>query len=351
MTLGAVVMPNGLPDPTMPVPGEIIVVESIHQPTSYRLSYGFAIETGDFPLLTDDAIAPETILAIAINGDLLPNILVSGPVVRHEISITHGGEGSTLDVIGMDKKIEMDREDKVRIWSNQLDSTVVMSVLSEYAIVPDVEVTATLHTDLKHALVQRESDLRFVQRLARRNGYWFWLTEEAPGVTIGHFKKPPVNDSASLDLRINVSDPNVDAVSIVWDVERPTSTSVSQLDLNSLNNIDGSVQQPTLTGLASHDLSTIVNSTRQSHIAVPVDDAGDLTSRSESLLIENGWFIRASLSVKKSKLHDVVRAHQVVSLTGAGLRHSGNYLVSRVQHVINPDDHIMEVELIRNAWN
>jgi hypothetical protein len=344
-------MPNGLPDPSMPVPGQIEVVESIGQPTSYRLRYGFGIESGDLPLLTEDMLGPESNLAVVISGELLPNILVSGPVVRQEISLAQGGEGSTLDVIGMDKMVEMDREDKARIWSNQLDSAVVMAILAEYGVVPDVEVTTTLHVELKHALVQRETDLRFIQRLARRNGFWFWLSEEAPGVTIGHFKKPPVNDSASVDLRINVSDPNVDSVAIAWDVERPVSTSLSQLDLNSKNVIDGSVQQSSLVGLASNNLGSIINSTHQAHIAVPVDDAGDLSSRGEALLMDNGWFVHARLTVRKSRLHDIVRAHSVVTLTGAGSRHSGSYIVSRVQHTINPDDHTMAVELIRNAWN
>jgi hypothetical protein len=40
-----------------------------------------------------------------------------------------------------------------------------------------------------------------------------------------------------------------------------------------------------------------------------------------------------------------------VTLTGAGSRHSGKYLVARVSHQIDATDHVMEAELIRNGWN
>jgi len=55
--------------------------------------------------------------------------------------------------------------------------------------------------------------------------------------------------------------------------------------------------------------------------------------------------------VNKRRLKSVVRANTVVTLHGAGSRHSGTYLVSHVVHRIDDDDHWMDVTLVRNAWN
>jgi len=251
----------------------------------------------------------------------------------------------------MDLSITMDRENKAAVHSNMNDSTAVTALLASYALVPDVTLTSTLHTDLKHSLVQRETDLRFIRRLARRNGFWFWLSDEAPGVTIAHFKAPPVGDEPTQELRINVSNSNIDALSIYWNTEYPVSSSLKQLDLNSLSDIDGSSERSTISGLASQSLGDIVSGTRQLHLAVPSDDSGDLTQRGNAALMDYGWFVSAQVTVKYSVLNDVIRAHTVVNIVGAGSRHSGKYLVSRVVHSINEEDHVMTVDLIRNAWN
>lgn len=351
MGIGALVLPNGLPDPSMPAPSEVEVVESVNDATEYRVRFDFNIEDGDFPLLANSLIGPESILAVAIPGDPLPAMLVSGPVIQQNISLINGGEGSSVNVYGTDASVTLDRDNKAVVRDNINDSTAVTEIVASHGLVPDVSFTNTMHTMLKHSLVQRETDLRFIRRLARRNGFWFWLTPEAPGVTIAHFKPPPVNDTPAQELRINVAEPNVDAVDITWNTERPVSTSLTQLDLGTLDDIDGSSQRSAVSGLASNALADVVSATRQLHLAVPVDDAGDLTARGNAALMDHGWFVSARVMVRQSILKDVVRAHTVVKLTGAGSRHSGKYLVSRVAHQMNEEDHFMTVDLIRNAWN
>lgn len=351
MTIGAAILSNGLPEPSMPMPGEIQVVEAVNQATQYRLRYGTNIEDGDFPLLTNSLLDPESVLAVVIPGSPIPSILVSGPVVSQEINIVHGGEGTTVDVYGMDMSVSMDRENRSVVRSNINDSTAVMEILAGYAIVPDAAVTSTFHTDLKHPLVQRETDLRFIRRLARRNGFWFWVTDAAPGVSIGHFKAPPVDGTPAQELRLNVSEPNVDSVSVKWNSERPVSASLAQLDLGSLSSIDGSSQRSSINGLADQHLADIVPTARELHLSVPADDTGDLTSRGNAALIENGWFVKVQVQVRKSRLNSVIRSHTLVNIQGLGTRHSGKYLVSRVVHDINQEDHLMTVDLIRNGWN
>src|SRR5256885_289494 len=87
-----------------------------------------------------------------------------------------------------------------------------------------VEITERAgHLELKHTLVQRESDLAFIRRLARRNGYLFWISCDESGVETAHFRRPPLTGNAALDLIINLADPksNVTMLDLSWDVERP----------------------------------------------------------------------------------------------------------------------------------
>ena len=351
MSIAAAILPNGLPDPTMPVPDSVQVVEALHQPTTYRLRYEFTSADGDFPILSDSHLEPEKEIAVAVVPEVLPKFLVCGPVMRHEISIVNGASGSKLDVIGGDRCIAMDREDKAKIWNNVTDSIAVMAVVAGYQLVPDVGVTTTLHTEFTHALVQRETDLRFVRRLARRNGFWFWITSEAPMVNIAHFKRFAPGGSADVEFKINGKDANIDSVSIEWDSERPVAASMKQVSLSDKSVIDGSVDRSPLSGLADKALADIVSEKRSAHIVVPADSAGDLKSRAEALLIDHGWFVSARVTARLSVLKQIVRAHTVASIGGIGKRHSGKYVVARVVHDIDADDHLMTVDLVRNAWN
>jgi hypothetical protein len=354
MSLGAAILPDGFPDPTMPVPDSVQVVEALHQATTYRLHYRLNSVGDDFPLLKDRHLEPEKELAVMVMAGTQPKFLVCGPVVRQDILVVDGGAGSTLEVVGGDLSLAMDREDTGKIWNNVTDSAAVAQVFAKdsYRLVPDIpQQTTTLHSDFTHPLVQRESDLRFVRRLARRNGCWFWITTEAPTLNVGHFKRLQPGGKPDVDFKLNMDGRNVDRVSISWDTERPVSASLKQLGLTDKSVIAASVQRSPLSGLASKALGSIVKKPRTAHISVPVDDSGSLTARAEALLIESGWFVAARVVAQLSRLHKVVRAHTVARLSGAGSRHDGNYVVARVVHDIGPKDHVMTVDLIRNAWN
>ncbi len=351
MSLGAAILPNGLPDPGMPTPDSVQVVEGLHQPSSFRLNYQFASEDEDFPLLSESHLEPEQAITVMVMVDSVPKFLVHGPITRHEIAFENGGSGSTLAVIGGDTSVAMDREDKAKVWSNVTDSLAVAAVLADYSLVPDVSMTSTFHSEFTRSLVQRETDLRFVRRLARRNGFWFWITSEAPGVNVGHFKRVSAGASPDADLAINAATTTIDRVTIEIDAERPVAATLKQIKVSDKSVMDGSVVRSPLTGLASTALADIVTARRTAHLAVAADDTGDLKARAEAMLIDHGWFVSARVVARLSVLKQLVRAHTVVRLNGLGKRHSGSYLVAKVVHDISPNDHLMTIDLIRNGWN
>jgi hypothetical protein len=278
--------------------------------------------------------------------------LVKGPVYGQQIQFKHGGSGSTLAVQGADSLIKLDREDKAVAWSDLTDSAAVSSILSQAGLVPDVETTQAGHFELKHTLIQRETDLSFIRRLARRNGFHFWVTCDELGVETAHFKRPALDGGANCDLVINLTDPrpSVNSLNISWDVERPTSTDSLELDLNTKSDITGSIQRSPLTALGGTALSAIAAEPRVAHVCAPVDDSGDLQARSEGALLDASFFLRAKGSTTLSALGKVLRSHTLVNLRGVGSRHSGLWFCSAVRHSIDSAEHRMDFELIRNGW-
>jgi hypothetical protein len=350
MPLGIAIAVNDSPDAEVADAVEVEVLERMGLPTRYRLRYGLDIDAGDLPLLIDDRLGPGSHLSILVPGDPTDVCLVKGPVTGQRASMVHGGAGSKLDVLGADRLTEMDREAKSVVWSEVKDSDVAAAVFSAYGFAPDMEATDGLHPEPKHTLVQRDSDLRFVQRLARRNGFLFWVTCDAFGIETAHFKRPPLKGSDAAELIINLENPSVDALNIEWDVERPTSAEARQLDLNTAGVLDGGAPHVSQVPLGDKSLSAIATGTRSLQLAAPADDVGDLRARAEGALIEAGWFLRARCRTSLEALGAPVRSHTTVNLRGAGTRHSGRYFVASVRHLIDPSGHLMDIEMLRNGW-
>ncbi len=351
MGLGIVIQVNGIADAELTQASRVEVYERLGETTWFNIRYQEDIRDGDMILSGDSRLSPGSVFSILADTGSDMECLVKGPVCSQQIHLEHGGEGSWLELRGADTSITMDREFKSELWSNVTDGETVMNILSKYNLLPEVASTKTRHLETKHSLVQRETDLRLVRRLARRNGCHFWITCDEFGIEKGHFQRPELNGTPAADLLINVETPNISALDISWDVERPTSIDGTQIDLSTKSDINGTLARTPQTALGTNNLQAITGDTRSMYLATPSDDAGNMQSRAEGALMEADWFIRATCSTSLHRLGKLLRAHTVVQVSGAGSRHSGKYYVAAVRHIIDATAHIMELELIRNAWN
>jgi hypothetical protein len=327
------------------------VLERMGEPTTFRMRYEVDIADNDLPLLREGKLGPGSVIQVLSVTDGRADCLVKGPVHGQQIRLLHGGAGSYVDVLGTDTSVAMDREVKAKIWDAVRDSDVFREIVSQYAdLSADAEDTPATHAEAKHTLVQHDSDLRFVRRLARRNGCLFWLSADPLGKQTAHFRRPPLDGGATAKLVINLDQPNLNGLDISWEVERPTSAIGWELDLGDKSAMDGAVTHSPLKLLGDKGLADITGDTRNALISAPVDDAGDLKSRSEATLIEADFFVTVTGETTAQALGAVLHAHTTVELQGVGKRHSGPYFVSSVRHLVDATTHRMEFELLRNGW-
>ncbi len=352
MSIGAIVSSDGSDPSAFPQPELVTVDEGGLRPATFSLEYGLNLINGDFQLVGDRSLGPdaELVLHVAPGGER--QTLLSGMVLQHSLDFRVGGDGSRLVVRGADRAALLNREQHCRVWNGVTDSAVVEQICSSHGLIPRCQTTSSVHDDRGHCLVQRESDLELIYRLARRNGYWFWLEHDATGRTVtARFESPPVEGTPSQTLSLRAGSANLDQLSLGWDVDRPTAVSARQLDLASLRPNDGSVARSPLPCMAAHSLADLVREPRTRQLAVAVSDQADLQGRAEALLMESGWFVSARVTARLSLLGSVVRPFTLINLDGVGARHSGRYLVSRVLHRIDGSDHLMTIDLVRNGWN
>ncbi len=350
MGLGIQIAVGGTPDDTMSEAVLVEVQERMGERTTYKLRYDIDIAEDDFVMLSDNRSGPDSELAVLVPIDGKTVWLVRGPVIGHQIKFVHGGAGSYVEVQGADTSIAMDRETKTMLWPDVTDSDAVSTILGQYKYKPDVEATTAGHFEEKHTLVQRDSDWRFVKRLARRNGSLFWVDWDETGAETAHFRRPEVVLEPSRDLDINLETNHTDTLTLSWDTERPTSVVASQVNLNDKSTIEGAVTESPLAPMGDVPLSGILTAPRSVPVTIPVDDVGDLQARGQAALIDAGWFIRGNCQTSVKAVNGIVRPYTVVNVRGVGKRHSGHYYVAAVRHTIDPAGHQMELELVRNAW-
>ncbi len=351
MGLGAIIAVNNLPVSDFMVSGlveSIDIYERLGDTTYYTIQFKIDISDGDISLLSDSRIGPGAILSILVPNGTEVDCLVKGPIFSQEIMLRNGGDGSSVMVKGADTSLTMDREFKSAAFEGT-DSTSVMTVLSSYTMIPDVGSTSASHTQVKHNLIQRSTDLQFVRKLARRNGFKFWVTCDALGIETAHFQRVNLDGTEAAELIINRQDFNVNELQISWDVHRPSNSQGLQLDLANKSNIQGTVATTPETLLGSTPQQAFATDQVTIDISAPVDDSGDLTARLEAAMIDASFFVQASCQTSLQQLNKILRAHTVVKVTGAGTQHSGKYLVSAVHHHIDELAHTMKVELMRNA--
>jgi hypothetical protein len=352
MAFGVVVLANGARADDLMATSLVEVHERVWQPTTYYLRYPVQISDGDLAPLLDARLAPGADLAVFQRSEGFNDCLVKGQVFSQQIHLTHGVDGSTVEVIGADTLLRMDRETKITQWAdNTSDSDAVSQIVGAYSLTPDVTDTATRHLQDKRTLIQHDTDLNFVRMLARRSGCLFWVRCDADLVETAYFQPPPLDASDAPLLALNLDNPTLDTFDIVWDAEQPTTVIAQSWDGAAKQPLDvAGVEAP--TGFPDDiPFSEIVTEPRSASLIAAVSDAGDLTARARGLLTDASWFITATCTVSAARLGRVIRSHSVVRVDGVGSRYSGLYFVTAVRHVIDETDHRMEVTLARNGWS
>lgn len=352
MAFDVIIQVNGSPDDELIASSSMVeVCERIGEPTTYRIEVPLAETDGDFVLLLDSRIGVGSDITIATAIDDVPDVLCVGQVHGQKIRFVHNAGDSRVTVLGGDRMFEMDRAIVKKVHTGVKVSDAISAILTPYVDSVTVDTIDTKFEDKTHELVQCDTDLRFVRRLARRYGHWFRVAADKDAKVTAYFQRPALDGAPVATLSINAREAsNLDEIEIEWDVERPSVAQGDQLPLRSTTALDGALDRSPLTPLGTLGFGDVATNKKEVRVIAPLDEAGDFTARSEAALIEGGWFVRARGHVATRGLKAVLHTHAVVELTGAGTRYSGKYVVSAVRHVFGAGSYLQHFELIRNAW-
>lgn len=355
---------------------EIEVVQTIDGPTTFRIRFEVDICDQNFELVDDVRLTPEeqapiTVLT-SIDGELF--VIAHGIIASRQVNITDGGPGSSLEVQGQDRRIVANREQRSQAHEGTA-SNIVHGVLSGgagggYGFEVDVESTEIEYEEDGNTLNQSETDLEFVEKLAGRNGMRFWVDWKASTGPLGleitevaHFRSSPprarglaagpsmptvlAHDTTPV-LTLNSAGgcSNVTSFELGSNSEVPNATGpIERIDPEEAEVTEADVPEDSLEPLGEDPPSGI---TRARRIVTP-GGADEARVRNEAALNDAAWSVQATAEASVHTLGALIAPHQLVEVAGSGRLTSGQYFVKSVTHTIDPSDHKLKIELLRNA--
>jgi hypothetical protein len=303
----------------------------------FQITFTLGKDKGiEYGLLAAGALEPFSRVIIGVLLGVIPEVLIDGIITHHEITPSNEPGRSTLTVSGRDVSVMLDLEEKDESYPNQPDFVIVTSLLARYAqygLVPMPVPTADVPIMLQRIPRQSETDLRFIQRLAQRNGYVFYIEPLTFGVNTAYFGPENRLSLPQPALTQNLGEAtNVRSLSFTNDALAPVSTQGTLLEPISKT----AIPIPALPSLRVPPLSLkpaearrkvrLRQSANQNPAQAAASAIAGVTNAPDA--------VTGTGQLDGVRYGHVLRARKLVGVRGAGLSYDGLFYVRRVTHQI-----------------
>ena len=340
------------PNAIMDAVQEIEIEATTEAASMFRLRLGIAqTATSDWTVLELDPFRPLVPVQIRVQaGTGIPEAIINGYVTNQHVTYSDEPGKSVLEVTGMDATFLMNLQEKVMLWPNMPDSAIAAAIFGQYTVIPQAQATSPVLTEPEGTTTQRGTDIRFLRRLAARNGFDCYVQPEpTTGLDTGYFQPPTLVGTPQAILSVNMGElTNVTGFRVQYDMLRPTTAAGSSLDTSNKSPqaavAPASLQVP--LGLEGTLLRIvpppIVRPAETGQMKSP-----ELQSAAQSIVDRSTWCVVAEGEVRPDV--GILRPGKIVNVRGAGRVYNGSYYVTRVRHHITKDNYTQQFQARRNA--
>lgn len=317
----------------------------------FQMTFSLGKGALDYSLMQSGALDPFTRVIIGVLLGASPEVLIDGVITHQQIAPSPEPGMSTLTVTGKDVSVMMDLEEKNEEYKNQADFVIVTRLLAQYAqygLVPQPTPTTDVPIELMRIPRQHETDLQFIQRLARRNGFVFYVEPLTFGVNTAYWGPTIRGGLPQAALTMNMGDrTNVKSLNFSQDALAPVTTKGTFVDpifkislpipqLPSLR-IPPFVPSPTPAKRVVLQRETANENPAQAATSA----VATLTNAPDS--------VTADGEVDAVRYGNVLRARKLVGVRGVGFSYDGLYYVRSVTHSIQRGEYTQRFSISREG--
>lgn len=308
------------------------------------------VKSSDYNLLQDGMVDPQSRVKIGVRLNGRTEVLIDGIITQHQFAPSNEPGTYTLTVTGEDISLKFDLEEKNERYANMSDSAIVQQVLGRYAdlgLETDIDDTSDTPHENQRVTRQAGTDLAFLQMLAKRNGYVFYLDPDTFDASKVHWGEEDRKDVAQPALSMNMgSATNVTSLSFSHNALTPVNVKGSYIDPQS--------KQITPASSSSSNLKPLAARATPLMRTVLLRNSGQRTSGQASLAIDamkidNARSVTGEGQLDTDRYGYILRAGGLVGVRGVGASYNGNYYVRRVTHTIERGSYTQSFSLSREG--
>ena len=329
---------------------ELVVEDDQHLASVVRIKLAISrLSEGTWSLLDDERLKLWNPLAIKVQLGDAEVELFSGYITQLNPHVMIDLNSCCLEVIAMDGSCLMSVEEKLKAWPEKSDSDIAREIFESYGLTAEVDGVDVVHAEAVSTILQRETDIRFLKRLARRNGFECFVQGDT-----GYFRGPALDEDPQPVLNAHFGDStNLITFRAKLNALRPTTVEMRQYDIAAKEILSASAatgEQRQLGRDAAIALAVPDGHTPKLFVrhAVATSQA-EMQNLCRALFDEAEWLIEGRGEIDTVRYGSALKTRQLVPIRGVGETFSGLYYVTNVKHVFTAARYVQHFTAKRNA--
>lgn len=275
--------------------------------------------------------------------------LLTGYITHVKPRFQAAPEQAYLEIWGMDASVMMDRLEILKDWPSKKDSDIATEIFQSYGLTPNVTDTSFVHDEAVSTIIQRETDMQFLKRLALRNGYECYVQGNT-----GYFGAPTLDEEPQPLLAVHFgNETNIHNFSLNVEAMSPVSVGMHQIDRLNKEVISVNIDSAQQTSFGATDAAGLLKSGMEAgQVFIGCNGAASNTEMEalcRGLYDRAEWFVTAQGEVSANHYAHVLMPRKPVTVKGIGETYSGLYYVNHVTHVFTSGGYRQLVRMKRNA--
>jgi phage protein D len=275
--------------------------------------------------------------------------LISGYITHVRPVFGSEQDDCRLEIWGMDASVLLDREDKLKDWPNKKDSDIASEIFSAYGLTPQVTDTEVIHDEQISTIIQRETDIQFLKRLALRNGYECYIDGDT-----GYFQPPQISATPQPVLAVQFGeDTNVNRFTLEVNAMAPANVAMFQVDRISKEVLDATADSNLQQALGANTPDSYLAAGMQPGLIfigqTVTSGSPEMSVLCQGLHQQGEWFVTGEGEVAANQYGSVLKPRGTVTIKGIGETYSGVYYVVHVTHSFSADGYVQFFRVKRNA--
>jgi hypothetical protein len=353
-------VPLPVPQPALELIDSVEVTHSDEGRSGFQLVFKATRSTRaflDYPLFLSPQFRPGHRVIIAVSFGPLPTVLMDGIIATQQLTPPSGSDPAVLTLTGEDISLKMDMEEKSAEHPAQPESIIALKIIASYAVygliplvIPPITFDVPLPTD--RIPVQQATDLRYLNEMAARHAYVFYVK---PGPVIGTntaYWGPPIRVGIpQRALTVDMGpETNVESISFENNATEATTVTGQVQDRSSNQRIPVMTFLTTRPPLALNLPFLNPSTTRlERYRASSGQNASQAMGQAQAQTDASMDLVKVEGELNTAAYGAPLEARGLVGLRGVGFSYDGLYYVKKVTHTIKLGQYKQKFSLTREG--